>query len=85
MQNYNIKIINKKHKSEKKMTQAYEKQAFEMEIVEIKQKSSQKAINKKADNSNGISNPRYFENARTPKKAKNAYALKKMDSFNFNF
>jgi hypothetical protein len=67
------------------MTQASERQAFESEIEEQEQKVAQKANEKKAENSSGISNPRYFEHARTPKKAKNAYALKKMDPFNFNF
>jgi len=67
------------------MTQAYNKQAYEIEVEEQEQKVAQKAIEIKADNSQGISNPRYFENARTPKKAKIALALKKVDSFNFSF
>jgi len=58
------------------MTQAYNKQAYEMEIEEQEQKVAQKANKKKVDNSNGISNPRYFENARTPKKAKREQVLK---------
>jgi hypothetical protein len=70
------------------MTQASIEQEIEMEEHEIKeqeQKVAQKANEKIVANPSGISNPRYFEHARTPKKAKNAYALKKMDSFNFNF
>ena len=50
------------------MTQAYNKQAYEIEIEEYKEKAI--SIQKNEDNSNGISNPRYFENARTPKKAR---------------
>jgi len=52
------------------MTQAYNKQAYEIEIEENKEKATLIIIQKNEDKSNGISNPRYFENARTPKKAK---------------
>jgi hypothetical protein len=56
-----------------------------MEIVEQEQKVAQKANKKKADNSNGISNPRYFENARTPKKAKQSLALQTLDDITWQF
>jgi len=60
------------------MTQAYIKQAYEIEIEEEKEKATLNIIEIKTDNSNGISNPRYFENARTPKKAKKEFALNKI-------
>jgi len=58
------------------MTQVSEKQTYEIEIEENKEKATLIIIEKKADNSSGISNPRYFENARTPKKAKRERVLK---------
>ena len=58
------------------MTQAYNKQAYEIEIEENKEKATLIIIQKNEDKSNGISNPRYFENARTPKKAKREQVLK---------
>ena len=58
------------------MTQVSEKQAYEIEIEENKEKATLIIIEKKADNSSGISNPQYFENARTPKIAKREQVLK---------
>jgi hypothetical protein len=52
------------------------KPVFMVEIKEIKQKPK-----KKEDKSSGISNPRYFEHAKTPKKAKNSRPLKARDNF----
>jgi len=52
------------------MTQVYEKTTFEMEVKESEQKTAQKAIERKIDNLLGDLNPRYFEQARTPNKAK---------------
>ncbi|MHA1256865.1 MAG: hypothetical protein ACTSPS_14835 [Promethearchaeota archaeon] len=63
------------------MTQASIEQEIEMEEHEIKeqeQKVAQKANEKIVANPSGISNPRYFENARTPKKAKIAFDLNRM-------
>jgi hypothetical protein len=63
------------------MTQAHieiEIEIEEQEIEEQEQKVAQKANRKIADNSQGISNPRYFEHARTPKKAKIAFDLNRM-------
>jgi hypothetical protein len=65
----------------KKMTQAYVEQVIEMEEQEMEeqeQKVAQKANEKIVANPSGISNPRYFENARTPKKAKIAFDLNRM-------
>jgi hypothetical protein len=71
------------------MTEAYEKPVFENVEEEneykLVKKTKKKVKAKKADKSLGISNPRYYENARTPKKAKNAYTLKKVYSLNFGF
>jgi len=83
-------IIRKKNiKVKKKMTEAYEKPVFENVEEEneykLVKKTTKKIKAKKADKSLGISNPRYYENARTPKKAKNAYTLKKVYSLNFGF
>lgn len=40
------------------------------EIIEIEKEVPKEETEKKNDKSIGISNPRYYENARTPKKAK---------------
>ena len=63
------------------MTQVSEKQAYEIEIEENKEKATLIVIEKKDSNSSGISNPRYYENARTPKKARKALALKIRDYY----
>ena len=63
------------------MTQAYIKQAYEIEIEENRDKATLIVVQKKEDKSKGISNPRYFENARTPKKAKNSLPLKNIDYY----
>ena len=63
------------------MTQAYNKQAYEIEIEENKEKATLVITEKKPDKSNGISNPRYYENALTPKKAKIARVLKNRDYY----
>lgn len=65
------------------MTQAYEKQVFEVE--EVEQQVAQKVKESRDDNSSGISNPRYYEHALTPKKAKKALALKTRDFYPVQF
>ena len=66
------------------MTQAYEKPVFENVEEEneykLVKKTEKKVKAKKADKSLGISNPRYYENARTPKKAKMNRTLQKVDT-----
>jgi hypothetical protein len=66
-----------------KMTESFEKPVFEVVVEENELKPVKKVKDKvkvkKANKSNGISNPRYFENARTPKKAKMNLALQKVD------
>ncbi|MHA2394105.1 MAG: hypothetical protein ACXAEX_19390 [Promethearchaeota archaeon] len=54
------------------MTQILRKKPKIIIVIEEKkqkEKVKKKFWKKKTDKSNGISNPRYFENARTPKKA----------------
>ena len=63
------------------MTQSYIKQAYEIEIKENKEIATLIVVQKAEDKSNGISNPRYFENARTPKRAKNQLPLKNINYF----
>jgi len=63
------------------MTQVSEKQAYEIEIEENKEKATLVIIKKQLDKSNGISNPRYYENALTPKQAKIARILKTRDYY----
>jgi hypothetical protein len=62
------------------MTESYEKPVFEIVEEENENKLVKKTKKivkaKKADKSLGISNPRYYENARTPKKARNTLPLK---------
>lgn len=65
------------------MTQVSEKLAYEIEIEENKEKATLIVIEKEPDKSNGISNPRYFENARTPKKAKREHVLKNQNFYFF--
>ena len=63
------------------MTQAYINQAYEIEIEENKEKATLNVIEMKADNSSGISNPRYYEHALTPKKAKITLAIQTRDYY----
>ena len=62
------------------MTESFEKPVFEVVVEENELKPVKKVKDKvkvkRANKSNGISNPRYFENARTPKKAKREQVLK---------
>ncbi|MHA2289836.1 MAG: hypothetical protein ACXABG_13710 [Promethearchaeota archaeon] len=52
------------------MTQVVKKSDYEAEVKECQQKVA-KEVNKRNSNSSlGGLNPRYYENARTPKKAK---------------
>ena len=43
---------------------------FQTEIIKDDKKAVQEVNKREVDNSLGISNPRYFEQARTPKKTK---------------
>jgi hypothetical protein len=63
------------------MAQIHEKLVIK---VEIKEKEPEVAQKSKAKNnsSQGISNPRYYENALSPKKAKINRALQKVDILN---
>jgi len=58
------------------MTQTYIKQTYGIEIEENKEKATLIIIEKEDDKSNGISNPRYYEQARTPEKARKELPLK---------
>jgi hypothetical protein len=73
----NIIIIkNKNKKVKKKMTQVCEKVLFDVEFDEEEQVVAQKSVVKQVYNSNGISNPRYYEEALTLKKIKDALPSK---------
>ncbi|MHA2287306.1 MAG: hypothetical protein ACXABG_00840 [Promethearchaeota archaeon] len=67
------------------MTQSSESKIYEIEIKENKEKATLIIIEKEPDNSNGISNPRYFEKARTPKKAKASLPLKMQSYYKGQF
>ena len=60
------------------MTQVCEKSEYEMEVKESHQKVAKKVKKKNANSSLGGLNPRYYENARTPKKAKHYRDLKSL-------
>jgi len=66
------------------MTESFEKPVFEVVVEENELKPAKKVKDKvkakRANKSNGISNPRYFENARIPKKAKMNLALQRFNS-----
>jgi hypothetical protein len=63
------------------MTQTYIKRAYEIESEENRDKATLIVVLKKKVKSNGISNPRYFENARTAKKAKNSLPLQNINYY----
>jgi len=72
------------------MTESLKKPVFEVVVEENELKPVKKVKDKvkvkRANKLNEISNPRYYENARTPKKAKINRALQKVDILsNFNF
>jgi hypothetical protein len=65
------------------MVQTYEKLVIKVEFKEKEPEVAQKNKEKK-NSSQGISNPRYYENALNPKKAKVNRELQKVHS-NFGF
>jgi hypothetical protein len=71
-----IIIKNKNKKVKKKMTQVCEKVLFDVEFDEEEQVVAQKSVVKQVYNSNRISNPRYYEEALTLKKIKDALPSK---------
>ncbi|MHA1487984.1 MAG: hypothetical protein ACTSSC_12550 [Promethearchaeota archaeon] len=71
-------------------SESLKKPVFEVLVEENELKPVKKVKNKLkvkiANKLNRISNPRYYENARTPKKAKMNRTLQKVDILsNFNF